>query len=248
MKLCLKDVVAMGEHAWAPSSEVLPDNIQESQLFQLELPFEFETPGNMSLTSSSNNNDNVDDKVVISEDDDIFHLAVCAAGIAVEYYLKYCLKTLCRTSSHIELYKSNLVWHQLEACSKLAMTIIKPKDPSFSNVHPKLRNDDRYWPYFKDCIGAIDGTHVPCIVPSQEQIKYIGTAHDARIFNQAIRRHDLNFPHPPPPANNDDIVLHMEEGDGSSNTPLYMQSGLSTFMESTRNRIRDEIVENSPYV
>lgn len=112
------------------------------------------------------------------------------------------------------------------ACLKLAMVIIKPKDPSFSDVHPKIREDDKYWPYFKNCIGAIDGTHVPCIVSSKEQIKYIGrkgftsqnimavcdwdmcftfvwpgwegTAHDARIFDQALRRQNLNFPYPPP--------------------------------------------------
>ncbi|KAF7812523.1 putative harbinger transposase-derived nuclease domain-containing protein [Senna tora] len=320
----IKDVAATSEYAWAPLSGVLPDNIQESQWFQLELPFEFEILGSMSLTSSSNNNDNVDDKVLTSEDDNIFDMTVCAAGIVVEYYLKYCLKTSSRTSSHTgfhfvreileghctrcyEMFRmekhvlialcrtlqeqfgleptkgttieemvamflmvvghgigngmiqerfqisgetvSKYFHRVLKACLKLAMAIIKPKDPFFSNVHPKLRNDDRYWPYFKDCIG---------------------TAHDARIFDQAIRRQDLNFPHPPPPttmaihnfirqhsstdvdfihyANNNDIVLEMEEGDGSSNTPLYIQSGSSTFMESTRNRIKDEIVENSPYV
>ncbi|KAF7839707.1 putative nuclease HARBI1 [Senna tora] len=366
--------MVVGSALWWKASSLLTKQSMREMFLAQEDP-------ELQLQCSSNNNDNVDDKVLTSEDDDIFDLAVCATGIAVEYYLKYFLKTPCRTSSHTELYKSNLVWNQLEACLKLAMTIIKPKDPSFSNVHPKLRNDDRYWPYFKDCIGAIDYTHVPCIVPSQEQIKYIGrkgvtfqnimavcdwdmcftfvwprwegTAHDYRIFDQAIRRQDLNFPHPPPLdkyylvdsgypttteflgpykgdryhlpdfrratdfrnpnevfnyyhsslrctiekfrvwknkfqilrsmppfkfdtqvhlvtatmaihnlirqhssidvdfihyANNDEIVLEMEKGDGSYNTPLYMQSRSSTFMESTRNRIRDEIVENSPYV
>ncbi|KAM3266436.1 putative nuclease HARBI1 [Capsicum annuum] len=116
--------------------------------------------------------------------------------------------------------------HVLYGCSKLTRDIIKPKDSTFYDIHPKLKEDKRYWPYFKNCIGAIDGTHVSCIVPSKDQIKYIGrkgftsqnvmpvcdwdmcftfvwpgwegTAHDARIFNQALKRSDLNFPHPPP--------------------------------------------------
>ncbi|XP_060200766.1 uncharacterized protein LOC132629037 [Lycium barbarum] len=112
----------------------------------------------------------------------------------------------------------------LLACLKLAMDIIKPKDPALSDVHTKLRDDKTYWPYFRNCIGAINGTHVACIVPSKDQIKYIcrkgftsqnvmtvcdrdtcftfvwpgweGIAFDARIFDQALGRQDLNFPHP----------------------------------------------------
>ncbi|XP_075074562.1 uncharacterized protein LOC142162145 [Nicotiana tabacum] len=80
-------------------------------------------------------------------------------------------------------------FHQvLLACLKLATDIIKPKDPALSDVHTKLREDNRYCPYFKNYIGAIDDTHVPW---------WEGTTHDARIFDQALRRQNLNFPHPP---------------------------------------------------
>ena len=76
----------------------------------------------------------------------------------------------------------------------------------------------------KDCIGAIDGTHVRASVPQKDEVKYIGrkgyatqnimavcdfnmcftfvwagwegTAHDTRIFNEALQRPDLNFPYP----------------------------------------------------
>ena len=98
----------------------------------------------------------------------------------------------------------------LEACCRLAMSNINPIDPEFQNVHAKISTSDRYWPFFKNAIGAIDGTHIPCIVPAKEKTKYIGregvatqnvmavcdwdmcftfvltgwegTAHDARIF------------------------------------------------------------------
>ncbi|KAJ0438029.1 hypothetical protein HanHA300_Chr16g0609241 [Helianthus annuus] len=77
---------------------------------------------------------------------------------------------------------------------------------------------------FKDCIGAIDGTHVRAFVREHEQPKYIGrkgyatqnrmaacdfnmcftfawagwegTTYDTRIENEALRRPEVNFPHP----------------------------------------------------
>lgn len=44
MEMCFKDVVATGEHAWAPSSGILPDSILGSRWFQDEKEFEFDTP------------------------------------------------------------------------------------------------------------------------------------------------------------------------------------------------------------
>ncbi|MCD9558784.1 hypothetical protein HAX54_016402 [Datura stramonium] len=46
MEMCFKDVVAIGGHAWAPSSEILLDSILGSSWFQDEKEFEFETPTN----------------------------------------------------------------------------------------------------------------------------------------------------------------------------------------------------------
>ncbi|KAG8376110.1 hypothetical protein BUALT_Bualt09G0029300 [Buddleja alternifolia] len=76
----------------------------------------------------------------------------------------------------------------------------------------------------KDCIGAIDGTHVKARLPQGQAIPYIGrkgfatqnilavvdfnmcftfawagwegAVHDNRIFGEAIHKSDLNFPHP----------------------------------------------------
>ncbi|QHN94287.1 PIF-like transposase [Arachis hypogaea] len=62
----------------------------------------------------------------------------------------------------------------LQAVCKMAIDIIQPKDRDFKEVPTKLRNDDRYWPHFKDAIGAIDGTHVPVIVSTEDQIRFIG--------------------------------------------------------------------------
>ncbi|CAL8083459.1 unnamed protein product [Prunus armeniaca] len=88
----------------------------------------------------------------------------------------------------------------LDVVCRMASDIISPQDAQFRRVPDKIKDDDRYWPYFKDCIGAIDGTHIPVIVPRERQVPYIGrkgAAHDARIFMEALRRPILKFPHPP---------------------------------------------------
>jgi hypothetical protein len=61
----------------------------------------------------------------------------------------------------------------LNALYKMSSDIIKPKDPNFIEIHPRLR-EGRFWPHFKDYIGAIDGSHFPASVPASEQAKYIG--------------------------------------------------------------------------
>ncbi|XP_052176703.1 uncharacterized protein LOC127791007 [Diospyros lotus] len=80
----------------------------------------------------------------------------------------------------------------LVAVNKFAIDIIKPH-PNYNDGegYHKL-NNPKYLPFFKDCIGAIDGTHVKARLPRGWE----GSAHDARIFGEAIRRSDLNFPHP----------------------------------------------------
>ncbi|CAI9287724.1 unnamed protein product [Lactuca saligna] len=112
----------------------------------------------------------------------------------------------------------------LKAVLKLSADIIKPDANYNDDVPEYILNNPRYYPMFKDCIGAIDGTHVRASVPQNEEAKYIGrkgyatqnimavcdfnmcftfvwagwegTAHDTRIFNEALQRSDLNFPYP----------------------------------------------------
>ncbi|TVU10403.1 hypothetical protein EJB05_43929, partial [Eragrostis curvula] len=44
--------------------------------------------------------------------------------------------------------------------------------PPSTDVHPKILNSTRWYPYFKDCIGAIDGTHVLARVPVRMQAAF----------------------------------------------------------------------------
>ena len=107
---------------------------------------------------------------------------------------------------------------------RLAVHIIRPKDPQFRTIHRKLQ-EARFWPHFNDCIGAIDGTHIPVTVPKSELPKYVGrhhyssqnvmavcdfdmrftfvvtgwpgSAHDTRVFLDTLVTYKKNFPHPP---------------------------------------------------
>ncbi|XP_057443249.1 uncharacterized protein LOC130735170 [Lotus japonicus] len=58
----------------------------------------------------------------------------------------------------------------LTACLKLSMAYIRPQDHMFRDSQSKLQNDQRYWPFFKNAIGAIDGTHIPCVVSPSDHL------------------------------------------------------------------------------
>jgi hypothetical protein len=112
----------------------------------------------------------------------------------------------------------------LNALYKMSSDVIKLKDPNFIEIHPRLR-ETRFWPHFKDCIGAIDGSHFPASVPATEQAKYIGrhgytsqnvmavcdfdmrftfvvtgwpgSVHDTRVLQDTLITCGDRFPHPP---------------------------------------------------
>ncbi|KAL3720411.1 hypothetical protein ACJRO7_005259 [Eucalyptus globulus] len=112
----------------------------------------------------------------------------------------------------------------LKAVLKLAKEIIK--SPSFDVVPPKILMNPNHARYFKDCVGAIDGTHVDVTVARSQQIPYRGrrgnttqnvlcvcsfdmkftfvysgwegSANDCRVLSAALATPQLQFPRPPP--------------------------------------------------
>ncbi|KIK28078.1 hypothetical protein PISMIDRAFT_92177, partial [Pisolithus microcarpus 441] len=38
--------------------------------------------------------------------------------------------------------------------------------PTNEPVHPKIRRNPKFWPYFRNSIGAIDGCHIPVSPPA----------------------------------------------------------------------------------
>ncbi|XP_044412460.1 uncharacterized protein [Triticum aestivum] len=58
---------------------------------------------------------------------------------------------------------------------------------------PKIRGSPRWYPYFKDCIGAIDGTHVTSRVPRSQSAAYRGRKHYTSQNVLAVVDFDLEF-------------------------------------------------------
>jgi hypothetical protein len=113
----------------------------------------------------------------------------------------------------------------LNCLVSMAKDYIRPVDPNFSRTHSRLTNDSRMMPYFKDCIGALDGTHISATLPPDAQIRYIGRSgkvtqnvlaiadfdmrftyasigqpgsmHDTNVLFHALRLDHDKFPHPP---------------------------------------------------
>ena len=127
---------------------------------------------------------------------------------------------------HIKFYEV------LNCLRKLGKENIKPTESTFEYEHEKVK-EDRFWPYFKGAVGAINGTHVKVEVPTEEMINHTnkhgytsqnvlaicdfdmrfifavvgwpGSAHDTRILNHAL----ANFPSfPVPPKGIHDSLLN----------------------------------------
>lgn len=47
---------------------------------------------------------------------------------------------------------------------KLSHHFLRAPDPN--QVHPTILNNPRFFPFFKNCLGAIDGTHIPISISS----------------------------------------------------------------------------------
>jgi hypothetical protein len=118
----------------------------------------------------------------------------------------------------------NMFYKVLKCVLKLVEDIIKPQNPQFRTMHPRLRNP-RFYPFFKDCVGAIDGTHIPVVVPNDKFVQHLchkgmttqnmmascdfdmiftfvlagwpSSVHDIRVFDCAMTTYNQVFPHPP---------------------------------------------------
>lgn len=113
-------------------------------------------------------------------------------------------------------------FHQvLNALLLLHKHVVKLPDAT-QPLHPRIASDKKYFPYFKDCIGALDGTHIKAFIQSAAQAPYRnrkgeltqnvlgvctfdlqfsfiyagweGSAHDTRVVEDAISRGGFSIP------------------------------------------------------
>ncbi|XP_021738191.1 uncharacterized protein LOC110704682 [Chenopodium quinoa] len=86
----------------------------------------------------------------------------------------------------------------LEAMVHLSTEIIKSYQ-SLTVVPKKIGDSTKYWPYFKDCVGALDGTHINAVVSDDDGVAHRGrSAHDITVWNHCLIVPEFRFPHPPP--------------------------------------------------
>jgi hypothetical protein len=113
----------------------------------------------------------------------------------------------------------------LQCMMAMAKYFIVLKDANFCTVHKRITDDRRTFSHLKDCIGALDGTHIKVSLHPSEQVKYIGktgiptqnilaicdldmrftyvsmgqpgSIHDTSVLYNAIKVDDKFFPHPP---------------------------------------------------
>ncbi|KAK9167730.1 hypothetical protein Scep_002921 [Stephania cephalantha] len=107
----------------------------------------------------------------------------------------------------------------LKAIKSLSREILQPPDPATPS---EVLTSSRFYPYFKDCIGAMDGMSIPANVPAKDQARFRnrngvvtqnilaactfdlrfifvypgweGSAADSRILRAVLEDPDQNFP------------------------------------------------------
>ncbi|XP_071923057.1 protein ALP1-like [Coffea arabica] len=112
----------------------------------------------------------------------------------------------------------------LRALVRLDRDLVRPTD--FDGTHPRILNNASLMPWFRDCVGALDGTHVSAWCSSEIRERFInrhgdlsqnvlaacdhdmrfvyvrvgweGSAHDARILQDTLLDPNSGFPMPPP--------------------------------------------------
>ncbi|KAL0014537.1 hypothetical protein SO802_001606 [Lithocarpus litseifolius] len=58
----------------------------------------------------------------------------------------------------------------LRAICRLGKFIIRPSQSN--EVHPRIANNTKFFPYFKKCIGTIDGTYISAWAPTSKLVSY----------------------------------------------------------------------------
>ncbi|XP_031255787.1 uncharacterized protein LOC116113765 isoform X2 [Pistacia vera] len=143
-------------------------------------------------------------------------------------YVFFSLRSDCREDyQHSGETISRYVYAVCDAILELTSDFIKP--PNFTDVLLQISTNPKYYSFFKDCLGAIDGTHVhglPVEVADTYRNRkgavsqnvmavcdfnmlftYVvtgweGSSHDARVLNSVLNDPNSGFPHPPPGITN----------------------------------------------
>lgn len=64
---------------------------------------------------------------------------------------------------------------------------------SQGEIHPKILNDQRFFPWIQDAVRAIDGTHIPVSVPKGEQVAFTNRYGQQNQNVLGVCDHDMRF-------------------------------------------------------
>nr|XP_027093518.1 uncharacterized protein LOC113713911 [Coffea arabica] len=84
------------------------------------------------------------------------------------------------------------VRHVLRALVRLGRDLVRPRN--VDDTHPRILNNTLLMLWFRDCVGALDGTHISAWCRAE------GSAHDARILQETLLDPGSGFPMPPQDA------------------------------------------------
>ncbi|WVZ87818.1 hypothetical protein U9M48_034394 [Paspalum notatum var. saurae] len=136
----------------------------------------------------------------------------------------HCNRSAAVTFGHSKSTVSLKFHHALRRLYNLGVDIIKPIDPTFATPHPKVSRGV-YFPWFENCIGALDGTHIRLQVSGDRNLNFIGrhkvptfnvlavvdldcrfifvcsgrpgSLHDYSVLRHTLVQYGYAFPHPP---------------------------------------------------
>ncbi|GMN62636.1 hypothetical protein TIFTF001_031729 [Ficus carica] len=186
-------------------------------------------------------------------------LAICSQG-ATNRHVSYLFQ-------HSPETTSRWFFRVLKVICALKDEFIRPAD--YTTVQPFIiEHEGKFRPWFDGCIGAIDGTHVPC-VPRRENADgwinrkgfhsqnilaacsfdmkftymlagYEGSCHDARMLDEAIAYHGFPIP---PPGRSDDVNEDYVLDEGIDDTGPSTGTDQHGSMNQLRERMADAMWE-----
>ncbi|BAF08282.1 uncharacterized protein [Oryza sativa Japonica Group] len=163
-------------------------------------------------------------------------------GVSVEEQIGMFIYMLSRNASFQKMsdrfeHSRETIHRHIKACFDAITSLTDEfvKHPS-TETHWKISSDPQYGPYFKNCIGAIDGVHVPITISDYEAAPYRNIEDSLSQNVMLACDFDLNFVH----------VCSGHEGSASDAAVLYaaVESGFE--VPSNKYYLVDRGYANTP--
>ena len=121
--------------------------------------------------------------------------------ITVEEKLGFFLYMLSHNASYEDLqvffgHSNDTFHHHINHFFKVVIPALSRRylqAPDPNQVHKKIQDNPRFYPFFKNCLGAIDGTHIPISIASEKASPFRNRKGTLSINVMVVCAFDLNF-------------------------------------------------------